>query len=225
MRLASVASTGNPDWRTVGGQRAAASDKASVGLTGGFNRSSRTRAALHAILMVLLLPGAPNDPPQAPRVLRPPVAPPSPQFRDYRHTRQRLLNHIDDDRFSHGGSRRLHCPHFFPCLFWPTFELSLGRTFSGRCPRHDPFHRSFPHRLGWLAAITDKGTSAFLVPVSSFINTATDSWHMVFCGDGDDELRCGWIGLVRFSSRGGVDSCDLLKMCCRCWSERSRSPK
>ena len=53
------------------------------------------------------------------------------EFGDDRYTWKRLLNHIDDDSFDHGGTRRLHCPHFLPRLLCPTFELSLGQTFPG----------------------------------------------------------------------------------------------
>jgi hypothetical protein len=46
------------------------------------------------------------------------------------------------------------------------------------------------------------------------------------CGHGLDEFHSGWIGLVRSQADAGSTHVTFRsKMCCRCWSERSRSPK
>jgi len=64
------------------------------------------------------------------------------EFGDDRYTCNRLVNHIDDDSFNHGGAWRLHCPHVLPRLLCPTFEPSLGQTLLWDCLPYDPFRRS-----------------------------------------------------------------------------------
>ena len=59
---------------------------------------------------------------------------------------------------------------------------------------------------------TAKGASAFLVPVANLIKSSTGSWHMVFVGDRDHELRGRGSGAVRAQADAGAGDGQGLKV-------------
>ena len=68
------------------------------------------------------------------------------------YSRNRLLDHIDDDGLDRRGAWRLHRPHFFPCtLLRPSpFGLRLRQTFFWRRLGYGPICRFSSRGLGRL---------------------------------------------------------------------------